>query len=405
MNKFYDVHFHAFNLSHPNILAFIANMNFKLLMMTTPISGPLMGIFGWDKKIKNLLTVMENDMTNYFLILEYYMRESKFIKDNIISIPDGKNGVKQYKKIVITPLIMDFGYKNIMSKTFYQLPAQKPIVEQMRDLTYGIKNYNTMELKVVVDNKGLVICQHIDVTKESKLFEIYPFIGLNTVNYTPEQIEKIIGECFDSPSKLFDNMGTKIGYAGVKVYPPLGFDPWPDDKEEKKKVELFYELCIAKNIPITTHCSDGGFAIIDKAKEFTHPNKWMQVLKNYKDLKLNLAHMGKQNSKALGMFERTEWQKVVLKLVNDYENVYTDFSCAAFDEDYYKSLSKLVSEQSDSKHLKEKILFGSDFMINLLWCESYNQYLETFFNTQSFSVDDKDLFCSVNPERFLFSKK
>jgi predicted TIM-barrel fold metal-dependent hydrolase len=386
MKKFYDVHFHAFNLSHPNLLAFVAKMNFKLLLMTTPVSAPLMGIFGWDKKIKNLLTMMENDMCNYFLILEYYLRQSEFVKGDIISFD--KN---QYQKISITPLIMDFGYKNILSKTFYQLPAQKPIIEQMRDVSCGIEKYNRMELQVVSDKNGVVTCNHIDVMPETKLFEIKPFIGLNTVNYTKEQIRKILKECFIDGKN----------YAGVKVYPPLGFDPYPEDIKEIEKVFMLYEFCSSEQIPITTHCSDGGFAIVDKAKEFTHPNKWIQVLSYFPKLKLNLAHMGKQNSKALGVFERSEWQKLVFKIIDNYENVYADFSCSAFTDSYYRELSKLVMSQSNYVHLKEHILFGSDFMINLLWAESYNQYLETFFKTQHFSNCDKDLFCSVNPERFL----
>src|SRR4030043_2295090 len=129
MKKFYDIHFHALTLGHPNLLAFIQRMNWRLLLMTTPISAPIMGFLGKDKVVKNLLGMMENDLGDYFLILEYYLRQSSYIKGDTVSV--GRN---EDKKIVLTPLIMDFGWKNITSDTFFQFPAQQPIAGRMTDL-------------------------------------------------------------------------------------------------------------------------------------------------------------------------------------------------------------------------------------------------------------------------------
>lgn len=75
--------------------------------------------------------------------------------------------------------------------------------------------------------------------------------------------------------------------------------------------------------------------------------------------------MGKQE-KIMWIIPRNAWRDTVLQLVNEYENVYTDFSCTAFHDEYYKSLKKLLSEQSNNQHVREQILFGTDFMINLL---------------------------------------
>jgi predicted TIM-barrel fold metal-dependent hydrolase len=163
-------------------------------------------------------------------------------------------------------------------------------------------------------------------------------------------------------------------------------------------VRYLYQFCCDKNIPVTAHCSDGGFAIVAEANDFTNPAKWACVLKEYPLLKLNLAHMGMQSNKKMWLFSRTEWRDAVLKLVADYPNVYADFSCAAFGDEYYKSLSELIN----NTHLQERILFGSDFMINLLWSPSYNKYIEDFCKTAHLADNEKNLFCSINPERFLF---
>ena len=51
--------------------------------------------------------------------------------------------------------------------------------------------------------------------------------------------------------------------------------------------------------------------------------------------------------------------------------------------------------------LYKKILFGSDFSINLLASKvnSYNEYLKAF---QVAKLSYKDYLCEFNPERFLF---
>ena len=50
----------------------------------------------------------------------------------------------------------------------------------------------------------------------------------------------------------------------------------------------------------------------------------------------------------------------------------------------------------------DRILSGSDFPINLLDVDSYNEHLQEFGGTPHLTDSDKDLFCSVNPETFLF---
>ncbi|MFC1940616.1 hypothetical protein ACFLXO_08060, partial [Chloroflexota bacterium] len=62
-------------------------------------------------KIKNLLAVMENDNGSFFIMIEDYLKkdgETHLLRDGKLHV-----GGNIYTKIVLTPLMMDFGYKDI----------------------------------------------------------------------------------------------------------------------------------------------------------------------------------------------------------------------------------------------------------------------------------------------------
>ena len=403
---FYDIHCHAMNLSHPNLYAMVKR-KWTLALLMSPLA-PLAQIF-LKKKVKrasNLLSVMENDVTDFFLITEFFLKDRQSLR-----IGDTK-----FNKIVLTPLLMDFGCKDIKSDTFYNRAPQKPIAEQVVDVFNGIKDYCRYKL---IEKNGDI--DYGEDTKEKKLFEIYPFLGINTRNYKLKDIDDLFDKYFSEykhdHQDLYGRMGTFEGdiddmksnyFAGVKVYPPLGFDPWPqNDTEELDKVQCLYQHCCEKDIPITTHCSDGGFSIVDDAKEFTSPEKWRTVLsqKKYSGLRLNFAHFGRQGNKWYGARNR-DWENMIVELILKRDNnVYVDFSYRGCEDGYYADLKKLIDKQAgeDKELLKQRILFGSDFMVNLLDSDSYNQYLAGFMAKRNpLGREERMRFSSTNPERFLF---
>lgn len=413
---FYDIHCHAMNLSHPNLLAFIKGIGWRFAgMMAIPGLSTLITLLSsrYINRSLNLLSVMENDIANFFLLIEYYLKATGTVTDDGIACDGGSYGT-----IVLTPLLMDFGYKNIRTQTFYRIPPQKPIVEQTIDVFNGIKKYCEYELVRKGEDDYA-----IEKRSGRAIFEIYPFLGINTRNYETEKtgvmLEKYFGQYAGKRDELRKNMGGFNGdieamrsnfFAGIKVYPPIGFDPWPeDDGRELAKVKALYEYCCLKKIPLTAHCSDGGFVLDGKnAGRFTSPARWEKVLTNYPQLRLDLAHFGKQDNRRYLVIPRDDWQRKILELIDNYPHVYTDFSCLGFDADYYRSLRDLIEAQPHPQREKllQRILFGSDFMINLLWSDSYNDYLETFLQADPaiLSPERKQLFCSANPERFLFGQ-
>lgn len=416
LRKFYDVHCHVMNLSHPNFVAFLrrfeptlkeeklkiffgANLLFLSYLLFSTLSPRAFawvlkkfGVSDLINRVKNLLVIMEHDSDTVFELL------SQEIEGQLLEEGKLQMGCFRYDKIVLTPLMMDFGYKNMTNPHLYYnlIPVQKPIVEQVLDLFNGIKSYYHRS------------------EKEQRFFEIYPFLGINTANYELIKIEKMLDKYFGTyrgkPADFAANLGKFTGdidemgsnfFSGIKVYPPLGFDPWPEEKGERKKAELLYEFCTKKNIPITTHCSNGGYRIIDSqiADIFTSPQRWELVLKRYPQLKLNFGHLGNQSK------GKNQWGQEILSLILKYENVYGDFSCRGFNNKYYQSLKQTL-DQGDSefkKRVRERILFGSDFTVNLLWADSYHNYFKIFRDTPYFTDQEKHAFSSLNPENFLFS--
>ncbi|MBJ6724615.1 amidohydrolase family protein [Geomesophilobacter sediminis] len=426
---FYDVHMHAMDLSHPNLLAFMKRIHGLGPMMV--VGGMLEPLLGEKKsEILNLLTVMENSIDDYFCLMEYFLRTKNPVLDN--------QGVFQvsgepFDRIVLTPLIMDFGLKHIETDTFYDIAVGKPVAEQSADVLKAIAKYVNCEVVSADGNR-----KHIKVAKRSsrQLFEIYPFLGINTQNYPLEELQDLLLRCFGGYTGNRDQLNRNMGifrvqksdsddfrdalrgvgsnvFAGIKLYPPLGFDPWPRGSEKEfEKVRWLYQFCQDKQIPITAHCNDGGFQTVDNAAELTNPEKWEKVLEQFEDLKLNLAHFGRQE-KFLGLIHPHEWRETITRLILMYPNVYTDISCLAFADEFYGDLAEVVRnvpEQGPDRgrdKLAKRLLFGSDYMINLQWIASYNDYLDLFLTTRQLermgiAFDLKLAMCNTNAERFLF---
>lgn len=167
---------------------------------------------------------------------------------------------------------------------------------------------------------------------------------------------------------------------GLKVYPPMGIDV-----EEPGHMPTF---AMAQNhhIPITSHCSDGGFFSAKKTRchlrELSHPKKWRNILDTFPNLKINFAHLGGLNP---------EWVKEIKYLVDKYPNVYTDVSSVLSNSDKCKRyVDKLP---------KDRILFGSDWYMSTL---DEISYVDLCFNfLHQFSQEDVQKFVCDNPRRFL----
>lgn len=193
MKKFYDIHMHAFTLSHPDVESLTKRI-FKGIVKKSALNTISNWIFSGKAEhsgnFNSILAVMDNDIGNQLLALEYSIKSvPEIYVDGKIKI-----GKEYYDKIVLIPLMMEFGDPEDLiqskkeSKFIY---PQKPIVNQTIDLLFGIKKYYQNEmykvnLKPEIEVKGSLLRYDIEERRNSRdrLFEIYPFMGINTRNIT-----------------------------------------------------------------------------------------------------------------------------------------------------------------------------------------------------------------------------
>jgi predicted TIM-barrel fold metal-dependent hydrolase len=218
-------------------------------------------------------------------------------------------------------------------------------------------------------------------------------------------------------------VGKEQLFAGIKVYPPNGFSPF--DKVLAGPGSVF-EYCSKNGIPVVSHCSYGGFAtpvksidvngliiprgkkepvaingkytfrkglrdgfgemVRERAAVLNHPKIWEEVLKKYKNLILVLAHFGVGDN---------EWQDEILRMMKTYKNLYTDVSCIS-DESELQRIKEIFLQ---NPKIQDKILYGSDFFLDLFFNDSFSQYkerMEVVFGEEIF-----DKLSLNNPDKFM----
>ncbi|MBN1577401.1 MAG: amidohydrolase family protein [Chitinispirillaceae bacterium] len=227
-------------------------------------------------------------------------------------------------------------------------------------------------------------------------------------------------------------------FLGFKMYTPLGYKPLDERLlflyDKTRDGDCFYARCEREKIPILVHCSPGGMPThemkfymqfdgrepklsVDEAmpeetkrrivtpegyfwNNYVHPRAWREVLVRFPELRLCLAHFGGTEWKR-GL--DSDWITEIIALTKEYPNVYTDFSCWDLDDCREEFGRVLTTKQYD--HLKDKILFGTDWYMTLLALrgKTYKTFCEEFWDFFRELPDGMDLwerFTFINPVSF-----
>jgi predicted TIM-barrel fold metal-dependent hydrolase len=232
-----------------------------------------------------------------------------------------------------------------------------------------------------------------------------------------------------------NKMGKGNLFVGLKLYCPTGYSPTdPLLYGTEGNRDGLYAFCEDNGIPVTTHNSDGGFAtlansvfitgdihingklhqlnnervkfskavyekdgIYERALTLNHPLLWEKVVEKYPNLILNLAHFGggRQLDAALTFPDNPNlWSNRIIALLKDKRyKVYTDVSC--FTE--FNTIDKLI-ESSVYPEIRERILFGSDYTLLLLFEDDFNENIKQF---RLRFGSNFDIIARENPEEFL----
>jgi predicted TIM-barrel fold metal-dependent hydrolase len=410
---FYDAHCHALTLAHPSLLAFVESVRRRRLeSLLAYASAPnylVASLFlKGGERIRNMLAVMENDVGSIFRLMEDDLA-GRFAKgeDPPPLLAEGSLSLGRlgFDRLVLVPLVMDFGSSGVAAEElYYSTPASKSVDVQVRDLLEGIRSYRR--------------------SRPSGFLEIRPFLGIDTRHYDLDSLAAFLERHFalyrrggEASAAAFDAMrdfdecaDIPLSFAGVKVYPPLGFDPWPDADDargalEREKAELLWSFCEERGIPVTTHCDDQGFRTVslEESLLYTSPERWAPVLERHPSLRLDFAHFGAQYLRTLGRGPSTEWTDRIVGLMDEYPKVYADFSFDGTESEYYEWLRTYLDELDSGRGelLRDRLIFGSDFVVNLSRVRSYSDYYR-IFAASPLSDEERLRFCHDNPERFLF---
>ncbi len=412
MSKYFaDVHFHVMTFKEPNFSAFLQALD----PLSLTGNGAKDYIVTPQTLLKNLLKdSIENTMTAFaqpigstFQMMENDLKGRFRNERNKGSYPDlpyireGQLHFRDnaYDKILLCPLLMDFSQsQRDIARLYYTRPAEDKITPYALDTIEGIKRYYE--------------------ENPEGLFEFYPFIGINPpmhyFSFIQELLERFIelSHTIHAPHTIQEK-----GFYGIKLYPPLGTDPWPKDPQELRKMRYIYSFAEKNRIPIITHCDDQGFrgVPIKEAWEYTDPATWRSVLENYPALKIDFAHVGRQyatRGRSISLLDSvqnllnktptSEWFYSLMKLIQDFDNVYTDISFTGAYPEFYTTLINYMNTLSTAERekLEARLMFGSDFSVNLLKVESYSAYYR-IVETSPLDNTLIDKIVSSNPLRFI----
>ena len=216
------------------------------------------------------------------------------------------------------------------------------------------------------------------------------------------------------------------GFSGIKMYTPLGYFPFDPN------LEKVYELAEEKEVPIISHCSQGGIFFAGKelpesflkpksfnpqpegkydfapAKNevfcdyFVHPDRYIDVLEKFPKLKLCFAHFGWDTieHRSKRVYNRKELYEGVKKLLLDekYPNVYADISYSLFDKKFSKQLKQ---DFEAHPQLQDQVVFGTDYFMTLQEKLTEDQLYKGFRSDMGEAIFTKLAY--ENPKRFLTS--
>ncbi|MCC2689459.1 MAG: hypothetical protein K0S21_2262 [Rhizobiaceae bacterium] len=174
-----------------------------------------------------------------------------------------------------------------------------------------------------------------------------------------------------------------MGFAGVKLYPPLGFAPTGNDDATlaglprapagggaalDAELDAFYAWCVASDVPVTAHATNTQDAGICSALQAS-PARWRPVLQRHA-LRLNLAHFGGFGEEMGAAFcvdpEGVDWERHGARLMADAPGVHVDLSYwseAALPGSLRRAdvLEKLTALLVEFPVLRTRLLYGSDW--------------------------------------------
>lgn len=244
------------------------------------------------------------------------------------------------------------------------------------------------------------------------------------------------------PMALLDKALTEHGFAGVKLYPPMGFKPianaadaaadYPPAIAAKlggnpavgagldAALDRFWDFCEARDVPVMAHASNSNVA--GRYYGFrADPVHWVALLEKRPSLRVMLAHFGSFHSASLGHGEpgikcpkplsfEDSWEGVIGRHVRQRpdSHLYADISFLA---EVYERRGRQRSAERLREYLRydpggRHLVFGSDWVmlgIHKRWdrTPAYAAQVVNFLKGCGLSGEDLEGVMQGNALRFL----
>ena len=317
------------------------------------------------------------------------------------------------------------------------LPSTKLLRRFVKKLT-RFRFENVLEYQKIYsqNNDNILICpQIIDFSKwldeepntsleqQFKLAELIQTKSgvLNIHFFAPFDPARLVVENGNNYMELIEHYVMEQGFAGIKMYPPMGFLPYGNQlrglsdfpehlrsrnfgKNLDEALSQFYDWANEYRVPILSHASHsnspGG-----SHNKFADSENWRPVLRQYPNLKVCFAHFGGD----MGSFSRKLSDSKdlrILELADEYPYIFTDTS-------YYDEILKsdiawqIQSNQyidyfSEKPEILKKIIYGSDWlMLSLERNHQHYQNRITKWALSSYSEWDLSNLMLKNASSFL----
>ena len=273
-------------------------------------------------------------------------KASAYIRDKVIELydldEDGEIKQNWFDYIEFLRIALMPNIERVTDEVMGQMGDTDGLVALMMDITDG------------TDDDTLVKNQ-MKATSDTVLAypgRIFPFFMVNPIRTSHYELMKQAIE--------------KMGFWGVKLYPSLGYTL------RTPEMDKVFKYCADHEIPVLSHCTNGGFNKNTQTVVLANPKEWAPVLKEYPQLKICFGHFGGDESLASTKIAPGTWTHSILDLMQSYNGVFADLgyhdtpmigsprlgmSKEEARANYQSNVKKLLG----SSTIRDRILFGTDY--------------------------------------------
>lgn len=184
---------------------------------------------------------------------------------------------------------------------------------------------------------------------------------------------------------VVQNAVRKQGFAGVKLYPPMGFlpigntgtmGPRPGAQvsgaEVDRQLKRLYAWCVAEDVPIKAHANNSLGAQVCSGPNAS-PANWNDVIARYPKLRLNAAHFGGFHETHEGESVQcdggpVDYEDFASELAREGTQVYVDLGywtevTGSNRNKGSREINRMKDLIAKNETLRKRIMYGSDWVM------------------------------------------